>query len=230
MKNRTIIGIVCMLLAVAVAFGIAPLLNRAASAKVDVVCAAADITQGRLITEADIKIVTVGAHNLTARAIRDKEIVIGRYAACDIKAEAILLDTKITDDANGAEDIFRSLDGTKQAICITLDGFAGGLSGKLRNGDIVSVIVTGEGKTSIPAELRYVRVITATSSRGNDAVEMSRDENDELPSTVTLLVNETQAVILARNEVGGKMHLSLVYRGDAETAARFLDAQEAVFP
>ena len=225
MKNRTIIGIVCMLLAVAVAFGIAPLLNRAASARVDVVCAAVDITHGRLITEADIKIVSVGAHNLTARAIRDKEIVIGRYAACDIKADAILLDSKITDDANGAEDIFRALDGSKQAISITLDGFAGGLSGKLRNGDIVSVIVSSDGKTSIPAELRYVRVITATSSSGIDADAM----DGELPSTATLLVNEIQATMLARYELGGKLHLTLVYRGGAENAARFLDAQEAVF-
>jgi pilus assembly protein CpaB len=227
MKNRTIIGIVCMILAIAICFGVAPLLNRSASAKVDVVCAAADIPQGRIITEDDIKIESKGAYNLSPKAIRDKDQVIGRYAACDLKEDAMLLVTNINNEANGAEDIFKSLDGAKQAISITLDGFAGGLSGKLRNGDIVSVIVTSDGMTSIPTELRYLRVITTTSSSGNDAGEMDRD--GEKPTTVTLLVNEKQATLLARYEVSGKLHLTLIYRGNAEHAAKFLDAQEKVF-
>jgi pilus assembly protein CpaB len=132
-----------------------------------------------------------------------------------------------TNNLIGAEDVYKSLDGSKQAISITLDGFAGGLSGKLMNGDIVSVIVSAEGKTSIPVELRYVRVITTTSSRGNNVGEVDRD--GELPSTATLLVNETQATMLAKYELGGKLRLTLVYRGSAETAAQFLDVQEAVF-
>jgi pilus assembly protein CpaB len=218
-----------MLLAVAVAFGAAPLINKAADQKVDVVCIAADIPQGRVITEDNLKIVTVGAYNLSSKAIKDKAHAIGRFAATDLKEDAILLDTKITEDANGAEDIFRTLDGTKQAISITLDGFAGGLSGKLKNGDIVSVITTIENKTAIPAELKYVRVITTTSSSGNDAGDANKDGETELPSTVTLLVNDIQATILAENEVNGKLHLSLVYRGDSETAEKFLDAQEQVF-
>ena len=46
---------------------------------------------------------------------------------------------------------------------------------------------------------------------------------------MTLLVNDIQATILADNEAHGKMHISLVYRGDAATAAKFLEAQEQVF-
>lgn len=226
MKNRTIIGIACMLLAVAVCFGVAPLVNRAASQKIDIVCAAADIPHGRMITENDIKIVTVGAHNLSPKAVREPAQIIGSYAACDIKEDTILLDTQITDNSIGAEDVFRTLDGSKQAISISIGHFAGGVSGKLKNGDIVSVIVTIEGETAIPPELKYVRVITTTSSKGNDA---DNTEENEQPSTVTLLVNEKQATLLARSEVNGKLHLSLVYRGNAETAAIFLEAQEQVF-
>ena len=228
MKNRTIIGIVCMLLAVAVAFGVAPLINKAAAQKVDVVCAAADVPQGRVLTEDDIKIVTVGAYNLSEKAIKDKEQVLGKYAACDLKEDAILLDTKITDQANGAEDIFKSLDGTKQAMSITIGSFAGGLSGKLKNGDIVSVISTIENFTEIPPELRYVKVITTTSTSGNDAGDANKDGETEQPGTVTLLVNEEQAALLAETEVNGKLHLTLIYRGDAKAADQFLEAQEAV--
>ena len=164
MKNRTIIGIVCMLLAVGVCFGVAPLINRGLSAKIDVVIMAADVGQGRVITEEDVKIETVGAYGLSPKVITDKSLVIGKFAAADLKADEMLIDSKITDTADGAEDVFRALDGSKQAISITIPNFAGGLSGKLRNGDIVSVIATSESKTAIPAELKYVRVITATSS------------------------------------------------------------------
>ena len=92
MKNRTVIGIVCMLLAVAVCFGVAPLINKAADKKVDVLCAAADIRQGQMITEQDIKVEKMGVYGITATAIKDKEAVIGMYAACDIKQDAILLE------------------------------------------------------------------------------------------------------------------------------------------
>ena len=58
---------------------------------------------------------------------------------------------------------------------------------------------------------------------------MGEDGHEELPSTVTLLVNETQAKILAAQEASGKMHLALVFRGEASKAQTFLDAQEKVF-
>jgi len=216
-----------MLLAVAVCFGAAPLINRVSEQKVEVVKMAADVPQGRIITENDIKIVEVGAHNLSPKAIKDISHVIGMYAAADLKTDSILLTTKITDEANGAEDVFRALDGSQKAISITIDSFAGGLSGKLRNGDIVSIITTRDNQTIIPPELKYVRVITATSSSGNDVIDM--DDESEMPKTVTLLVNEAQATILARSEANGKLHIALVYRGDMNIAAKFLEVQEEFF-
>ena len=111
-------------------------------------------------------------------------------------------DSQISEKGDGTEDVLRSLDGSKQAISITSGSFAGGLSGKLRNGDIVSVLVTGEDyQTIIPPELKYVRVITATSSKGMDAGQVNEDGQEELPSTVTLLVNEVQARLLANRDV-----------------------------
>ena len=57
---------------------------------------------------------------------------------------------------------------------------------------------------------------------------MEGDAEDEadLPSTVTLLVSEEQAVILAELEKKGTIHLSLVYRGDRENAEKFIEAQK----
>ena len=41
--------------------------------------------------------------------------------------------------------------------------------------------------------------------------------------------DRTQATLLAGYEAEGKMHLSLVYRGDEATANQFLQAQDQVF-
>ena len=229
MKNRTILGIACVLIAVSLCFGVAPLLNKAAAEMVDVVCAAADIPQGRPIAESDIKIVPMGKRSLSAKAVTDPTQVVGKFAAYDLKEDEILLNTKITADQGGAEDVFKSLDGSQQAMSITIGSFAGGLSGKLKNGDIVSVLSTMENRTETPPELKYVRVVTTTSASGNDAGETNQEGETEQPSTVTLLVNEVQAKILAENEVNGKLHLSLVYRGDRETASKYLEAQDTVF-
>ena len=79
--------------------------------------------------------------------------------------------------------------------------------------------------TVIPSELQFIEVIAATAKTGTDVEGDAEDEAD-LPSTVTLLVSEEQAVILAELEKKGTIHLSLVYRGDRENAEKFIEAQK----
>lgn len=101
----------------------------------------------------------------------------------------------------------------------------------MKSGDIVSVIAPdylGSGETVIPAELKYVEVIAVTAKSGNDANTQEMEEEKELPSTVTLLVRPEQSKLLARLEAEGEIHLSLVYRGDSEDAAKFVEAQDLV--
>ena len=231
MKNRTILGIVCIVLAVAVMFGAAPLVNTLTAGKVEIVRVSRDVPQGTRITAEDVAVVEVGKTGLQDNAVKELDAVIGKYAACDVKAGTNVLSSYLADTADSADDIFRTLDGSKQAMSITIGSFADGLSGKLKNGDIVSGIVTQEKETVIPAELTYVKVITTTTAEGTDKDELQKNEDGtyELPSTVTLLVNPAQATLLAGYESSGEMHLSLVYRGDEATANQFLQAQEKVF-
>ena len=231
MKNRTILGIVCIVLALAVLFGAAPLVNTLTTGRTEVVRVSQDIPQGKCITSADVTMVEVGKTGLPENTVKDAKAVIGKYAACDVKAGTNLLASHLSDTADSADDVFRTLDGSKQAMSITIGSFADGVSGKLKNGDIVSVIVTREKQTTIPAELTYVKVITTTTAAGTDkdALQQNEDGTYELPSTVTLLVNPTQAALLAGYEAEGEMHLSLVYRGDEAAADQFLQAQDKVF-
>ena len=233
MKNRTIIGIVCIVLALIVTFAVAPMVNKISDNRTDIVRMKKNVDQGHLISEDDIEIVTVGSHGLAIGTITRKEEVVGKFAACDLKAGDSLFPSKLSASSDSADDVFRTLNGEKQAISITISTFAGGLSGKLENGDIVSLIVFDKTtyEASIPGGLTYVKVITTTTKDGFDKDEVTPNEDGtyELPTTVTLLVNPEQAKMLVEYENTGVIHADLVYRGDSKTAQAFLDAQDLYF-
>ena len=233
MKNRTIIGIVCIVLALVVTFAVAPLVNKLSDSRTDIVRLNNDIVQGHMIQESDIEVVTVGSMGLPTNIITKKEAVVGKFAACDLKANTDLLQSMISDKSDSADDVFHTLDGKKQAISITISSFAGGLSGKLENGDIVSLVIfeNETNEATIPGGLTYVKVITTTTAEGFDKDELTPNEDGtyELPTTLTLLVNPTQAKMLVEYENRGVIHADLVYRGDSKTAQKFLDAQDLYF-
>lgn len=233
MKNRTILGVFCIILSITVMFGIAPIVNKMASSKTDIIRLKQDTPKGKQITTEDIEKVTVGAFNLPLSVIRDKNKVIGKFALCDLKKDDYMLITKVSDSADKADDIFRTLNGNEQAISITIDSFAGGLSGKLQNGDIITVFYTPQSEKQAVSlkELKYIKVITTTTAKGNDSdsLEPDKDGNYPLPTTITLRVNSVQAQLLAGYEANGKIHISLVYRGESQIADKFLKAQSEVF-
>ena len=232
MKNRTAIGIVCIILAVAVTFVVSPLVNNISDKKTEVVRFTADVSHGTEIKDTDIELVEISNSALPEKVIKDKNAVVGKYATTDIFKGDFATESKVTDNANTAADIMASLKGDKVAMSITINSFAGGLSGKLENGDIVSIYVTNkDDETENPAALKYVKVITTTTSGGideNDVVE-NEDGSFELPTTITVLVSVEQAKILANYEESATMHVALVYRGDDATANKFLKAQDDYF-
>ena len=233
MKNRTIIGIVCIIAALVVTFAVAPLVNSLADSKVEIVRVTRNVTQGHQISDSDVEVIKVGGYNLPAEVIKRKDVVVGQFAATDLKAGDYLLPSKLTTTADNADDIFRTLNGDRQAISIPIQTFAGGLSSKLENGDIVQLVVYQNDKKEafVPGGLTYVKVITTTTSAGTDRDELTVNEDGtyELPSTVTLLVNQAQAKLLVQYENNGRIHVDLVYRGDEATAQKFLEAQDAYF-
>lgn len=233
MKNRTMIGIVCMVVAVVITFVIAPVVNNLASDTTAVIRLAKDVKQGAPITETDIETVKVKTNTMPEGVLKNKTEVIGKYAASNLFAGDYFTKAKVSGEANTADDVFASLDGSKVAVSVTIDTFAAGLSAKLQNGDIISLIVTPKNtkETEIPEELTYVKVVTTTTAGGidKDSVVKNEDGSYELPSTITVLVNTQQAKLLAQYEGNADMQAALVYRGDKATAEKFLAKQEAFF-
>ena len=230
-RNRTVIGVLCILLALIICFGVTPLFSRSASEKTEIVRVTKDIKEGDEITAEMVQTVEVGAYNLPQNLMTDKKEVVGKYATADLAAGDYILSSKLSAVPAAENAYLYNLDGTKQAISVTIKSFAVGLSGKLESGDIVTVIVAdyqGKGETAIPPELQYVEVISVTASSGYDANTGEAVDEKELPSTVTLLVTTEQAKVLAELEQDSELHLALVYRGTPENAAKFIAAQDAL--
>lgn len=230
-RNRTVIGVLCILLALIICFGVTPLFSRSASEKTEIVRVTMDIKDGDEITAEMVQTVEVGAYNLPQNLMTDKKEVVGKYATADLAAGDYILSSKLSAVPAAENAYLYNLDGTKQAISVTIKSFATGLSGKLESGDIVTIIVAdyqGKGETAIPPELQYVEVISVTASSGYDANTGEVVDEKELPSTVTLLVTTEQAKVLAELEQDSELHLALVYRGTPENAAKFIAAQDAL--
>ena len=192
------------------------------------------VEKGEVITAEKVNVVEAGSYNLPEDTAKNADTVIGKYACADFAPGDSILLSKIAEEPIAENAYLYQLNGEKQAISVSVKAFANGLSGKLQSGDIVSVIAPDyrkQGLTVIPAELQYVEVIAVTANSGYDANTGDKAEEDsekELPGTVTLLVTPEQSRLLAELEADGKLHLSLVYRGEAENAQAFITAQETV--
>lgn len=233
LKNRTVLGILCIAASLLICFAVTPLVNAGLSRKTTIVRFTRQAEEGEQITKNMVEEAEVGNYNLPENVVRSIADVEGKYLTAKVYAGDYILTDKISDEPAAENKYLYSLNGEKQAMSITINTFAEGLSGKLKSGDIVSVIAPdylGSGETVIPAELKYVEVIAVTAKSGYDANtgEKTEEEEKELPSTVTVLVKPEQSRLLARLEAEGEIHLSLVFRGEAEKAAEFINAQDEV--
>lgn len=231
-KNRTLIGIVCIVLAVAITFLIAPAVSKMTTDTTEVVRLREDVKQGAKITEAQVEIIKMKSDTVPSGVLTEIKDAIGKYASSNLYAGDCVTKAKISGISNTADDTFMTLNGQRFAMSFTIDSFAAGLSGKLKNGDIISLVVMdrSSGKSIMPAEFKYVKIITTTTAGGvdQDKIVKNDDGSYEAPSTVTLLVNAEQARLLAEYEES-TINCVLVYRGTVETANQFLARQDEYF-
>jgi len=235
LKNRTLAGVAVIILSLIVCFGLTPLFNDAMTARTDIARVKTEIKRGEQITPDMLETVTVGAYNLPANIITSRGEIVGQYALADMQKGDYVLSGKLSKIPLAEFEYLSTLDGTKQAVSVTIKSFATGLSGKLEAGDIVTLIAADYGdrrETALRPELQYVYVLAVTAGSGNDKEYTTQDQrgrNDderELPSTITVLVRPEQTILLADLEAKGRIHAALVYRGPRSEAQKFIDAQD----
>ena len=76
LKNRTVVGVICILLSLLICFGLTPLFNQSVSQKAEIVRVVQPIRAGDEITESMVQIVEVGGYNLPEDVLRQKESAV----------------------------------------------------------------------------------------------------------------------------------------------------------
>lgn len=238
LKNRTLIGALCIFLSLVICFGLTPLFNHAMTAQTEIPRVKGEIKKGALITADKLETVKVGSYNLPSDVLKKTSEISGKYALADLQKGDYILSSKLSATPLAEFEYLSTLDGAKQAMSISIKSFAAGLSGKLEAGDIVTLIAADYGdrrETTMPPELQYVYVLAVTTEKGADKEytgnpktdnAKSGDDEQALPSTITVLVCPAQAALLADLENKSKLHVVLVYRGTKEQAQKFLDVQD----
>lgn len=229
MKNRTLIFIIAISLAALMIFVAAPLINSASAEKVTVVQLKEAVPEGKMITEDDITTVEIGKLGVSNAVITKPELVIGKYAASVLYPNTNLTPDMFTASDNTATNVIANLDKDHVAISVAVDSFASSVSAKIKNGDVVSVIVNDQTGTYIPEALTYMKVITTTTGSGLDTDQTTATEDGvATPATITFYATPLQAKLLAGYDSRANMHFTLVARADSPNAAEFLAEQDEI--
>lgn len=239
LKNKIVIGILCIILALVFSFVALPaLIGSNQSETTSVFRMKQSVTAGTQITADMLENISI-PENVAENALKDKVSIVGQYAASDLYAGDYLSVEKLT--ATLAEQSLFSAGEAKgkTVVSVTLPSLASGVSGRLLPGDIVTVIAIPQGTVNqtlgvepesstettvsgayIDSALKYIEVCMVTTSNGADAnVKAQPDEDMEnsLPVTVSFYATEEQALKLAELEQTGTIHLAFVARGDTSS-------------
>ena len=181
-RSRTVIGAVCILLAVLVCFGITPLFNEGLKAQTEAVRVKAEvIPRGTYITADMVEVYTRGASGMEDSVATSLDEVVGRYTDVELRKNTDVNTAWLSSEPLTQYEYLTQLNGSKVAISVTIPTFAKGGSGKVEAGDIIMLFATDKdtGETTQPPELKYVEVLAATQSSGADKEYQAPVENEE---------------------------------------------------
>ena len=77
LKNRTVLGVLCIVLSLIICFAVTPLFNKAMSEKTEIVRVVKPISVGEEITSDMVKTIEVGSYNLPDDVVKHSDTVVG---------------------------------------------------------------------------------------------------------------------------------------------------------
>ncbi|MCR4719080.1 MAG: Flp pilus assembly protein CpaB [Firmicutes bacterium] len=213
-QNRIFLGSMCILLAAVVAFFVIPGINKSKNNTEKIIKFSSDVYAGTQIKEDMVTETEVGSFGLPKSVIKNKDDIVGKYAICDIKADDLILSDKISDYAAN-EKLDRIYENGQKLITVSIESIAAGVGNHIKAGDIISVIYYKDNTAIRKPELNNIEVYSVRNSEAVDIDDSSIDNEakDKIASTITLIVNNTQAEALVVAEYSGKLHLVFEKRG-----------------
>ena len=198
-KNKFVIGIFCLILALVVVVMVMP---KNTGKTVDVIKLNNTVDANTQITDNMVRKVTIPEDANVSGAITEKEKVVGKYTTTQIYKDDFIVDGKLSDSPTNSN--LYALNNGEEAISITVKDLASCVTGNLIEGDVVSIYYydTTEKKVIENPLLKYVEVLATSNSSGVDVSTAAMDENqdDNIPTTLTLKVSREQAEALTKME------------------------------
>lgn len=235
MNNRFIYGILSIILAALIAFVAIPAVASKTNSTQEIVRMKNNVTRGTQITADDIELVEVGGFNLPLTVARKLEDVSGTYAAANLYVGDYILPEKVSSTPISSDLSLNEIPDGKVAISITTQTLATALSDKLQSGDIIRLYHYNDENVLEPVsdipELRFVKVLSVTDSKGLDidyTTPPEEDEERQQTATLTVLATPEQAMLLTRYENEGMLHVALISRGNSELAEELLTRQDEI--
>ena len=215
-QNKIFVGVGCVVLAAVMAFILLPSVNRSKNGTEKILKLKENISAGTQIDEKMLEEKEVGKYGLPESIVNDKDKVVGKFAACSISSDDLILSSKLSDFAAS-----KKLDGVmnagKMLVTVSLDSVAAAVGNHLQSGDIVSVIGYADNTVTAYEELKNLEVFSVENDDAQNLDDVENDENAEkIASNITLIVNQAQAEKLVQAEYSGKVHAVFVKRGAAE--------------
>ena len=142
LRNKFLIGILCIVIGVTVGFVLLPRSQDADISMTKVVRLRQDVEAGAKLEEAMMEIATIPAESVPDGASSTLEFFLNRYASTPLYKGDILTAAKVRDTL--VDPVAAAAAKGKQLVSVTVPSLSAGVSGTLQPGDVVSIMVTSK--------------------------------------------------------------------------------------
>ena len=228
-KSKIFLGIICLILAAAIAFLVLPNFYASKSVPTHAVKLTEDVPVGTVIADSMLVSVEVGSYGLPSSTVMKEEDAIGKVASENMYTGEFLTATRLITEEEYQALVAEQTKGLENGYCLVTIQFPGASSGVasvLRSGHIVDVheCVENEDETfsvqKVLSSMYVYDVLNADLQSLSELdvkleeaiVEEDTDYNFE-PAFVVFRCTETQAQTLIRLERMEAIHLTLQRTG-----------------
>ena len=210
-QNKITVGIACIVIAGVMAFVLLPSINKGKNGTVMVYKLRESIAAGTQINDEMLVEQEVGRYGLPDSLVKEKENIAGKFAACDIAPDDLILSSKLSDFA-ASQELDRVMNDGKMLVTVSLNSVAAAVGNHLKSGDIISIIGYANDKVNSFDELQNLEVYSVENDDAQNIDDVGEDE-DKIAANVTLIVDKAQAEKLVLAEYSGKVHAVFMRRG-----------------
>ena len=212
-QNKIVIGVICIIIAAILAFVFLPSISKSKSNTEKVYAFKTTVSAGTKIEESMLTEKEVGSYGLPQSIIKDKNKILGKYATCDIAPDDLILSSKISDYTTN-QKLDKVMNQGNKLVTVSLDSVSAAVGNHLKSGDIISILGYSNDTVVVYEELKELEIYSIENENAQKLEDIENNEEEEqIASTLTLIVNQTQAEKLIHLEYCGKVHAVFVRRG-----------------